>query len=357
VTEEIPGRWRRRSDTPALTTDRLVLWPIATDDAVALHYISNEPAVRRYLWDDEPVQEATIRDIISESNTMFADEGIGLFSVRRRGVENLIGFCGFVRLEGMEEPELVYELTQGAWGEGLATEASLVCLRHAFEEAALERVIAGADPENVASQHVIEKLGMTSVGHLNPNVPEASYYAVYRKAFLSRHRKEQAMGAEARLKELGLVLPGPATTPPGLVLPFSWVRVRGNRAYVSGHVPLNPDGSFAEPFGKVGVDVSEAEGYEAARLAGLSILGDLRRELGDLDHVVAWLRVFGMVNSGPGFVRQPNVVNGFSDLILELYGPDAGDHARSAVGMAELPLGVPVELEAEVEIRTGKETQ
>jgi enamine deaminase RidA (YjgF/YER057c/UK114 family) len=135
-------------------------------------------------------------------------------------------------------------------------------------------------------------------------------------------------------------------------LPFSWVRVRGNRAYVSGHVPLNPDGSVAEQFGKVGVDVSEEEGYEAARLAGLSILGDLRRELGDLDRVVAWLRVFGMVNSGPGFVRQPNVVNGFSDLILELYGPDAGDHARSAVGMAELPLGVPVEIEAEVEIRT-----
>ena len=160
------------------------------------------------------------------------------------------------------------------------------------------------------------------------------------------------MGAEAKLEELGIVLPEPAVTPPGLVLPFSWVRVRGDRAYVSGHIPLNPDGTVAEPFGQVGVDVSEEEGYEAARLAGLSILGDLRRELGDLDRVVAWLRVFGMVNSGPNFVRQPNVVNGFSDLILELYGPDAGDHARSAVGMAELPLGAPVEIEAEVEIST-----
>jgi enamine deaminase RidA (YjgF/YER057c/UK114 family) len=197
---------------------------------------------------------------------------------------------------------------------------------------------------------------MRSIGHLDPNVPEGSYYAVYRGEFLSRHGKEQGMGAEAKLMELGLVLPEAATTPPGLVLPFSWVRVRGNRAYVSGHVPLNPDGSFAEPFGKVGVDVSEEEAYEAARMAGLSILGDLRRELGDLDRVVAWLRVFGMVNSGPGFVRQPNVVNGFSDLILELYGPDAGAHARSAVSMAELPLGVPVEIEAEVEIRTGRET-
>ena len=83
--------------------------------------------MRRYLWDDEPVQKATIRDLISQSTRMFSEEGIGLFGVRRRGSENLIGFCGFVRLEGMEEPELAYELTQGAWGEGLATEVSL-CL-------------------------------------------------------------------------------------------------------------------------------------------------------------------------------------------------------------------------------------
>ena len=161
------------------------------------------------------------------------------------------------------------------------------------------------------------------------------------------------MNVEAKLGDLGLVLPEPAQTPPGLVLPFSWVRVRGDRAYVSGHVPLNPDGSVAEPLGKVGAEVSEEQGYEAARLAALSILGDLKRELGDLDRVGAWLRVLGMVNSAPGFVRQPNVINGFSDLILELYGPSAGDHARSAVGLAELPLGVPVEIEAEVEITGG----
>ena len=158
------------------------------------------------------------------------------------------------------------------------------------------------------------------------------------------------MNVEAKLEELGLVLPEPVQTPPGLVLPFAWVRVRGDRAYVSGHVPLNPDGSVAGPLGKVGGEVSEEQGYEAARLTALSILGDLKRELGDLDRVVAWLRVFGMVNSAPGFVRQPNVINGFSDLILELYGPSAGDPARSDVGLAELPLGVPLEIEAEVEI-------
>ena len=161
------------------------------------------------------------------------------------------------------------------------------------------------------------------------------------------------MKVEQKLDELGLALPGPAKVPPGLVLPFAWVRVRGNRAYVSGHVPLNPDGSVAGPLGKIGAGVSEEQGYEAARLAALSMLGSLKRELGDLDRVGAWLRVFGMVNSAPGFGRQPNVINGFSDLILELYGPEAGDHARSAVGMAELPLGVPVEVEAEIEISEG----
>jgi enamine deaminase RidA (YjgF/YER057c/UK114 family) len=161
------------------------------------------------------------------------------------------------------------------------------------------------------------------------------------------------MKVEAKLEELGLVLPEPIKVPPGLVLPFAWVRVRGDRAYVSGHGPLNPDGSLSDPLGKLGAEVTEEQGYEAARLTALSILGDLKRALGDLDRVTAWLRVFGMVNSAPGFVRQPNVINGFSDLILELYGPEAGDHARSAVGMAELPLGMPVEIEAEVEITAG----
>ena len=161
------------------------------------------------------------------------------------------------------------------------------------------------------------------------------------------------MKVEARLEELGLILPEPLQTPPGLVLPFSFVRVRGDRAYVSGHGALNPDGSLAGPFGKVGEEVSVEQGYEAARLTALAVLASLRRALGDLDRVSAWLRVFGMVNSAPDFDRQPNVINGFSELILELYGPEAGGHARSAVGMAALPLGMPVEIEAEVEVRSG----
>jgi len=155
---------------------------------------------------------------------------------------------------------------------------------------------------------------------------------------------------EARLERLGLHLPAPVKVPPGVRLPFAPVRVRGNRAYVSGHGPFNPDGTLAGPYGCVGAEVTLEQGYQAARLTALSILASLKRELGALDRVAAWLRVFGMVQSAPGFDRQPNVINGFSDLILELYGPERGAHARSAVGMA-LPFNLPVEIEAEVEIR------
>ena len=155
---------------------------------------------------------------------------------------------------------------------------------------------------------------------------------------------------ESRLEAHGLVLPEPLKVPPEVRLPFVPVRVAGNRAFISGHGPQNPDGSVAGPLGKVGAAVTIEEGYESARKTALSILGSLRRELGDLDRIQSWLRVFGMVNSAPGFNRQPLVINGFSDLILELFGPERGNHARSAVGMAELPLGIPVEIEAEVEI-------
>lgn len=159
------------------------------------------------------------------------------------------------------------------------------------------------------------------------------------------------MNVEAKIEKRGLYLPPPLKVPAGVRVPFSWVRVRGNRAYISGHGPQNRDGSLAAPLGKVGADVTVDQAYESAKLTGLSILGSLKRELDDLDRVTAWLRVFGMVNGTTGFKQQPSVINGFSDLILELYGPDAGQHCRSAVGMADLPFGIPVEIEAEVEIR------
>jgi len=156
---------------------------------------------------------------------------------------------------------------------------------------------------------------------------------------------------EQRISALGLVLPGPIKPPAGIELPFQFVRIIGTRAFISGHGPQNSDGSIAEPLGKVGRDLTVEQGYVAARLTGLSILGSLQRALGDLDRIAHWGRVFGMVNSSPGFNRQPSVINGFSDLILDLWGPQAGAHSRSAVGMAELPFDIPVEIEAEVEVQ------
>ena len=156
---------------------------------------------------------------------------------------------------------------------------------------------------------------------------------------------------EDRLARLGLVLPAPIKPPAGVVLPFSFVRTLRNRAFISGHGPQNADGSIAAPLGKVGRDLTTEQGYAAARLVALSMLASIQRTLGELDRVTAWGRVFGMVNSAPGFNAQPSVINGFSDLILELYGPEIGAHARSAVGMAELPFDIPVEVEAEIEFR------
>ncbi len=155
---------------------------------------------------------------------------------------------------------------------------------------------------------------------------------------------------EARLRELGITLPEPTRVPPDFRRVFPFVRVWGNRAYISGHGPTNPDGTLAGPYGKVGAEVTQDQAYNSARLTALSIISSLKQELNDLDRVTAWLRVHGMVNSANGFTKQPAVINGFSDLIIKVWGEEAGRHARAAVGMAELPFGLPVEIEAEVEI-------
>lgn len=154
--------------------------------------------------------------------------------------------------------------------------------------------------------------------------------------------------ASQRLKRLGITLPPPM---PMADLPFQLVRVHGDRAILSGHVPLDAEGRLARPVGKVGAEVSEAQAVVAARQAALSLLASLEAELGSLDRVQGWLRVFGMVNAAPGFNNLTAVINGASTLILDVFGTDRGAHARSAVGMAELPMSVPVEIEAEVAIK------
>jgi enamine deaminase RidA (YjgF/YER057c/UK114 family) len=151
---------------------------------------------------------------------------------------------------------------------------------------------------------------------------------------------------EDKLSDLGLSLPKVFSAPPGLNFKFALVRVSGGHAYVSGHGPF--DGSEVLMRGKVGADVTPEQAYEAARLTALSVLASLRQELGDLDRVTGWVKALGLVNCAPGFNATPGVVNGFSDLILELWG-EPGRHARSAVG-AELPFDMPVEVEAIVEV-------
>lgn len=166
-----------------LETRRLVLRPLSEVDLSPLHHISNEPLVRRYLWDDEPVSMAQIQSIYAQSVREFAEKGLGLFSIRSRGEEQLLGLCGFRSLENTGEIELAYELSPEWWGRGLATEASRACLQYAFEEVGLERVMAGVEPQNVASKRVLEKLGMKYAGEIVPDHPGTPYFALSRRDY------------------------------------------------------------------------------------------------------------------------------------------------------------------------------
>jgi enamine deaminase RidA (YjgF/YER057c/UK114 family) len=152
---------------------------------------------------------------------------------------------------------------------------------------------------------------------------------------------------EDRLSALGLELPRVFAPPPGVEFKFDRVRVTGGAGYVSGHGPQ--DGPDPLMQGKVGDTVSVEQGAYAARLTGLSIVASLKDELGDLDRVTGWVKALGLVNCAPGFNKTPAVINGFSELVLEVWG-DAGRHARSAIGASELPFDWPVEVEAVVAV-------
>jgi enamine deaminase RidA (YjgF/YER057c/UK114 family) len=158
------------------------------------------------------------------------------------------------------------------------------------------------------------------------------------------------MHVETRLRELGLTLPQPPKLPPNVHALFEWVRVRGNRAFVSGHAALKPDGTPAGPFGKVEVEVTVEQATESARQAAVAMLASLQRTLGDLDRVAAWLTVTAFVNAVSGSIQTTNVINGASSLLLELFGADAGQHARFAIGATALPLNTCVVIGAELEI-------
>lgn len=151
---------------------------------------------------------------------------------------------------------------------------------------------------------------------------------------------------EERLAALGLTLPVLGD------VRGNYVRARqnGRTLYLAGHGPP-PDADGQRPTGKVGSALTAAQAYDAARGAGLALISTLATELGDLSRVEAILHVFGMVNVAPGFVATPGVIDGCSDLLVEVFGPEIGAHTRTAIGVAALPFDLPVEIEAVVAIR------
>lgn len=153
------------------------------------------------------------------------------------------------------------------------------------------------------------------------------------------------MTADARAAELKLQLP-PAPKPAGVYNPLV---ISGNIAYVSGHGPCLPDGAMIS--GKVGDDLTEEQGKHAARQVGLTILATLKAQLGSLDRVGRIVKVLGMVNAAPDFQRHPQVINGFSELMVEIFGEN-GRAARSAVGMGSLPGNIAVEIECIIELKS-----
>jgi|TARA_B100001971_G_C18151177_1_gene515902 enamine deaminase RidA (YjgF/YER057c/UK114 family) len=152
------------------------------------------------------------------------------------------------------------------------------------------------------------------------------------------------MNAEAKIAELELQLP-PAPKPGGVYQP---VLIIGNFAYVSGHGPVLEDESYIT--GRVGSDLDVAEGKSAARQTGLAILASLRAHLGSLDRIKQLVKSFGMVNAMPDFAEHPQVINGYSELMAEVFGPKNGVGTRSAVGMGSLPNNIAVEIEAVFEV-------
>lgn len=164
--------------------------------------------------------------------------------------------------------------------------------------------------------------------------------------FTTSPAARQEASPEARLRRLGIELP-PAPQPVATYVPTVVV---GNMLYVAGHTPRRPDGSPGYQ-GKVGEDFTVEEAYKAARVSGINILSTVRNTLGSLDRVVRLVRTFGMVNAVPNFGQHPQVINGCSDLLVEIFGPDAGKGTRAAVGMGSLPFGMAVEIETFWEIR------
>jgi len=169
-----------------LRTQRLLLRPLSPEDEEALFRLWNDPQVRRYLWDDQPVAREVVREQLALSQQDFRERGFGLFGLFPAGQPGaLIGFCGLRRIDGGEDVEVLYGLLPGFWKQGLATEAAQAVLRFGFEQVGLEQIFAGADLDNAASLRCMQRLGMSDAGErrVGPQQLPARYYRLARRDF------------------------------------------------------------------------------------------------------------------------------------------------------------------------------
>ena len=171
-----------------------------------------------------------------------------------------------------------------------------------------------------------------------------AFFFLLALAFAAQSAVSQQADPESRLAELGIEL-GP---PPQPVANYVSAVRSGDLVFLAGHGPRLPEGGYVT--GKVGPEMSVEEGYEAARLTGIALLASLKAEIGDLNKVIRIVKATGMVNTTPDFTDHPAVINGFSDLMVDVFGAERGKHARSAVGMSSLPIGIAVEIEMIVEV-------
>ena len=155
---------------------------------------------------------------------------------------------------------------------------------------------------------------------------------------------------EQRIEELGLRLPPPLALPPGMEMLFPMVNQVDDTLFISGHLALEDDGTPAGPFGKIGADVTMEDAQASAGRAAVAMIGSIKRELGELSRVRRWASVLGFVNCAPDFAQHTAVINGFSRVILDVFGREVGTHARSAIGVAGLPMNFCLEIEAQLRI-------
>jgi len=169
--------------TPQLETARLNLRPFALNDVDEIHRIWIDPGVRKFLWDDEAIPREQAASVIADSHAHFESTGYGLWAVRQKGEEPILGFCGYWFFHDPPELELLYGIATEEWGGGLATEAARAMIRYGFEELGLPRIQASTDAQNLASVRVMEKCGMTFVRRETTNGLDTIYYAILRDSF------------------------------------------------------------------------------------------------------------------------------------------------------------------------------